>query len=189
MTRLRNDQFDPSDGFERGRSLPIEAAWYLCKVCFFLSAFPWPSSFKCRLLRWFGARIGRGVVIKPRVNIHFPWKLSVGDHSWIGEESWILNFEPVQIGAHCCISQRAFLCAGSHDYRSIRMRYRNSSITIGDGAWIAAQVFVAPGVTIGEEAVAVAGSIVVNHLPAAMVCAGNPCRPVKTRWASNPELS
>src|SRR5579863_4303706 len=110
MTRVRNDQFNPRVGLIRGRSKLVEAAWYLVKCLLFLPAWPVSSGIKTSVLRRFGARIGRGVVIKPRVNIHFPWKLSVGDHSWIGEEVFILNFEPVTIGAQCCISQRTFLC-------------------------------------------------------------------------------
>lgn len=160
----------------------MESAWYILKAFFFLSALPWPSRLKRTILRAFGAKIGRGVVIKPRANIHFPWKLVVGDHTWIGEESWILNFESVDIGAHCCISQRAFLCGGNHDYRRSDMRYRNGPIRVSDGAWIGAQAFVGPGVTIGEDAVVTAGSIVTADLPAGMVCTGAPCRPVKPRW-------
>src|ERR1044072_6544704 len=99
MTRVRNDLFDSTKGLERGRAGWIEAVWYLVKCAFFLSAFPWPSGLKRSLLRIFGAQIGVGVVIKPRVNIHLPWKLAIGNHTWIGEEVFILNMEPVQIGA------------------------------------------------------------------------------------------
>jgi putative colanic acid biosynthesis acetyltransferase WcaF len=182
MSRVRNDLFDATQGLDRGRSRWIEASWYLTKCLVFLSAWPFPSSLKCAILRWFGARIGRGVVIKPRVNIHFPWKLVIGDFSWIGEEVFILNFEPVTIGAHCCISQRAFLCAGNHDFRKPDMPYRNRPIIIEDGAWVGAQVVVSPGVTIGTEAVITAGSVVTKSQPANMVCSGNPCAATKRRW-------
>jgi len=182
MTRVRNDLFDPGRGLVRGRARAWEALWYLTKCVFFLSALPWPSAWKRAVLRAFGAKIGRGVCIKPRVNIHLPWKLVIGDYAWIGEEVFILNFERVEIGAHCCISQRAFLCTGNHDYRDPAMTYRNAPITIGAGAWVGAQVFVAAGITIGEDAVATAGSIVVANLPPAMICSGNPCVPRKPRW-------
>jgi putative colanic acid biosynthesis acetyltransferase WcaF len=181
-TRVRNDLFDARQGLDRGRPRLVEAAWYLSKCVFFLSALPWPSSLKCALLRLFGANIGRHVYIKPRVNIHFPWKLQIGDHAWVGEEVFFLNFEPIEIGAHCCISQRAFLCTGNHDYRHPDMRYRNRPITVEEGAWVGAQVFVSPGVTIGTEAVITAGSVVTKNQPAKMVCGGNPCRPVQPRW-------
>jgi putative colanic acid biosynthesis acetyltransferase WcaF len=182
MTKVRNDLFEAGKGLDRGRPRLVEAAWYLMKCLFFLSALPWPSRFKCFLLRFFGAAIGKDVVIKPRVNIHFPWKLSVGDFTWIGEEAFLLNFEPIIIGSHCCISQRAFLCTGNHDYRQIDMSYRNRSITIENGAWIGAQTFVAPGVTIGSEAVITAGSVVTKNQPACMIGGGNPCVSLKPRW-------
>jgi putative colanic acid biosynthesis acetyltransferase WcaF len=181
-SRVRNDQFDATRGLDRGRSSIVEAVWYLVKWVFFLSAFPWPSPLRCRLLRVFGATVGAGVYIKPRVNVHFPWKLTIGDHAWIGEEAFFLNFEPVAIGPHACISQRTFLCTGNHDYRDPTMPYRNRPIEIGAGAWIGAQCFVGPGVHVGVDAVATAGSVVVKNLPAGMVCSGNPCVAVNPRW-------
>src|SRR5215470_8016728 len=101
MTRVRNDLFDARGGLDRGRPYLVEAVWYFVKCTLFLTAFPVPSGLKCALLRLFGARIGKGIVIKPRVNIHFPWKLEIGDYTWIGEEVCILNFELVKIGKHC----------------------------------------------------------------------------------------
>ena len=187
MSRVRNDLFQPKLGLDRGRSWWIEAGWHLLKVFFFLSPLPWPSRLKCLILRAFGASVGKGVAFKPRVNIHFPWKLTIGDHAWIGEEVWILNFEPVIVGAHACISQRAFLCGGNHDYRQPDMRYRNGPITVCDGAWIGAQVFVGPGVTVHEDAVVTAASVVTTDLPAGMVCGGNPCSPRKPRWKDGSE--
>jgi len=183
VLRVRNDLFQANVGLDRGRPLWIEACWYICKCLLFVTPWPVPSSIKRFVLRAFGARVGDGVIIKPRVNIHLPWKLTVGNHAWIGEEVFILNFEPVVIGDHCCISQRVFLCTGNHDYRKPSMPYRNQPITIEDGAWIGAQAFVSPGVTIGSEAVIAAGSVVTRSQPAAMVCAGNPCAPVRNRWS------
>jgi putative colanic acid biosynthesis acetyltransferase WcaF len=182
ITRVRLDRFSAREGLDRGRPAWFESVWYLCKCCFFLSPLPWPQACKRGLLRAFGASVGSGVVIKPRVNIHFPWKLSLGDHVWLGEEVFILNFEPVNIGAHVCISQRAFLCAGNHDYRNPHFPYRNAPIAIEDGAWIGAQVFVGPGVTVGREAVAAAGSVVTRNLEPESVCSGNPCSRIRSRW-------
>ena len=183
--KTRLDQFDAEKGLDRGRSKGFLAGWYLLKCLFLLSAWPWPMGLKRCLLRAFGAKIGEGVVIKPRVNVHFPWKLEVGDHAWIGEEVFILNFEPVKIGAHACISQRAFLCTGNHDYRDPQFTYRNAPITIGSGAWIGAGVFVGPGVEVGEEAVAVAGSVITRNVPANTIVAGNPASERGPRWKSD----
>lgn len=181
-TIVRNDLFDRHRGLDRGRSFVVEALWHLCKCILFLTPLPVPSGIKRSALRLFGAHVGRGVVIKPQVKILFPWKLTVGDFAWLGEEVFILNFERVTIGAHCCISQRVFLCGGSHDYRQVDMPYRNGPIVIKDGAWIGAQVFVAPGVTVGTEAVVTAASVVTRDQPQRMVCGGYPCLPIKERW-------
>jgi putative colanic acid biosynthesis acetyltransferase WcaF len=182
MNRVRNDLFNPREGLNRGRPRAVEGAWYALKCAFFLSPLPYPSAFRCAILRWFGARVGRGVALKPRVNIHLPWKLVMGDYTWVGEEVFILNFEPVTIGAHCCVSQRAFLCTGNHDYRQPHMPYRNRPIVVEDGAWIGACAFVGPGVVIGSESVVTAGSVVTRSLPAQVICSGNPCSAVKSRW-------
>lgn len=181
MSIVRLDTFDARRGLVRGRTKVIEVLWYLIKMLFFLSAFPWPSSLKAKILRLFGAKVGKGVVLKPRINIHFPWKLDLGDHVWLGEEVMILNFEPVVIDAHVCISQRSFLCAGNHDYRTPSFDYRNAPIRVGKGAWIAAQCFVGPGVIVGDECVVMAGSIVTESLKPGMICRGNPCVSIKPR--------
>jgi len=181
-TRVRLDLFDPTVGLDRGRPRLVEAAWYLTKMIFFLPAIPWPSRLRVALLRVFGAKVGRGVLVRHRTNIHMPWKLEIGDHCWIGEEVWILNLEPVRIGSHCCVSQRAFLCTGNHDYRAVDLRYRNAPITVEDGAWVGAQVFVGPGVVIGREAVLAAGSVVTKDVPSGSVYGGNPAAPLRPRW-------
>lgn len=180
--RVRLDLFDSTVGLDRGRGPFIEAFWYLTKCLFFLSPLPWPQHLKIFLLRIFGGKVGSGVVIKPRVNIHFPWKLSIGDHCWIGEEALILNFEPVTIGNHVCLSQRVFLCTGNHDFRDRAFSYRNAPISIGSGAWIGAQSFIGPGTEIGTESVVTAGSVVSKNLPNGMICRGNPAVALKPRW-------
>ena len=182
MGRVHLDLFDVTRTLDRGRPKWFEAVWYLVKIVFFLSALPWPSSLKVSFLRAFGAKIGRGVVIKPRINIYLPWRLEVGNHSWIGEEVFILNFDPVRIGSHACVSQRAFLCTGNHDFRDEKFSFRSAPISIGDGAWVGAAVFVGPGVEIGDEAVVTAGAVVLKSLPAGRICSGNPAVAGAARW-------
>jgi putative colanic acid biosynthesis acetyltransferase WcaF len=97
------------------------------------------------------------------------------------EEAYLLNLAPIVIGRNACISQRAFLCTGSHDWSDIHFRLITAPITVKNGAWICANVFVGPGVTIGTNAVATAGSVVTQSLPPGMICSGNPCVPVKER--------
>ncbi len=181
-TRVRLDQFNASKNLNRGAGKLKEACWYLCKCAFFLSPFPFPSAFKCWLLRLFGARVGIGVVIKPRVNIHMPWKLEIGNHCWLGEEVFILNLDTISIGNQVCISQRAFICAGNHDFRDPAFSYRNGPIILRDGVWIGACCFVAPGVEIGTDTVVTAGGYVTTSLEGNGVYQGNPAKFLKPRW-------
>ncbi|MDR1789388.1 MAG: WcaF family extracellular polysaccharide biosynthesis acetyltransferase [Opitutaceae bacterium] len=184
MSRVRNDLFDNKEGYARGRPFVTMALWQLVKTAFFMTTFPWPSSVKVFWLRRFGTKIGTGACIKPRVNIHLPWKLTVGAHAWIGEDAVLLNFEAMKIGNHACISQGAFLCGGNHDFSTENMRYRHGKITVCDGAWVGARAFVAPGVTIGEDCVICACGVVTANMPAGAVCKGNPCKPSGHRWKS-----
>jgi putative colanic acid biosynthesis acetyltransferase WcaF len=171
-----------SSGFNRGAGKAKEIIWYLFKMIFFLSAFPYPSSFKAKLLRLFGAKVGSRVTIKPRINIHFPWKLDIGNDVWLGEEILLLNFEQLTIGNNVCISQRGFLCGGNHNYKDPAMPYRNGAITLKDGSWIGANCFVGPGVIIGVDTVVSAGSVVTANLNANSIYKGNPPEFIKERW-------
>src|SRR5947207_3559368 len=125
-------------------------------------------------LRSFGEKIGKGVVIRANVNISFPWRLTIGDHVWIGEDVGILSLAPVTIGSNVCISQRAYLCTGSHDFRREDFKLKTAPVTVGDGTWIAALSFIAPGVKIGGSAVVSAGSVVLNNVLAGSFVRGNP---------------
>ncbi|MGQ9730149.1 MAG: WcaF family extracellular polysaccharide biosynthesis acetyltransferase [Candidatus Zipacnadales bacterium] len=133
------------------------------------------------LLRAFGARLGQGVLIRPSVRVEYPWRLAIGDYSSVGDEVWLYSLDRIEIGKHCVVSQKAFLCTGSHDPDDEHMRLLTSPIRVGDGVWIGADVFVAPGVEIGELAVVGARSSVFRSLPPGMVCHGSPCRPRRPR--------
>lgn len=170
-----------NEDFGRGASRGKELLWILIRKFFFENSVLPTYSLRCRLLRAFGAEIGKGVVIKPAAKITFPWRLAVRDNAWIGEESWLLNLAQITIGANVCISQRAFLCSGSHDWTSPIFDLTAKSITVEDGAWVGANVFVGPGIIIGRNAVVTAGSVVTEDLPSNMICSGNPCKPVKER--------
>ena len=118
------------------------------RVLFRLCPFSF-SALKCFILRAFGAQVGKNVTIKPQVKITFPWKLTVGDHVWLGEECWLLNLERITIGSHVCISQRAFLGTGSHDYRRASFNLITKQITVENGAWLGAgPAGSGPGVTL-----------------------------------------
>lgn len=179
--RVRLDRFSPKQGLVRGRPIWVEAAWYLTKCIFFLSPFPWPSFLKRWLLRCYGAKVGRGLVLRPRSNIHFPWKLEIGEHCWIGQECEILNLEPVHLGNHVVLSHRVYLATGNHDYKDHTMPYRNAPIRVDDGAWLASCSFVGAGVHIGEHAVVTAGSVVNRSVAPWTIVQGNPARFVRER--------
>lgn len=181
-TKVNLGAFDSSKGLDRGVGKWKEIFWYLIKMVFFLSAFPFPNGLKTWLLRMFGARVGNGVIIKPRVNIHMPWKLSIGDQVWIGEEVFILNFEPTSIGSNVCVSQRAFLCGGNHNYLDPTMPYRNGPINLQDGCWVGASTFIGPNVTIGTDTIVTAGSVVTKSLEGNGIYRGNPPQYIKARW-------
>jgi putative colanic acid biosynthesis acetyltransferase WcaF len=166
-------------GFQRGASRLKEAAWWAVRGLFFLTPVPWPSAMRAGLLRLFGARIGEGVVIRSQVNITFPWRFAAGDHVWLGEEVLILSLAPVEIESNCCISQRAFLCTGSHDFTSPAFTLRTEPITIHEGSWVAASAFVAPGVRVGPGSMVAAGSVVLKDVPPRVIVAGNPAAVVK----------
>ena len=144
---IRLDRFDNS-GFQRGVPRWKEVFWWVCRSLFFAPWFPIPSPVKVAVLRFFGAKVGVGVVIRSRVNITMPWRVEIGDHVWIGDEVLILSLDRVVIGDHVCISQRAFLCTGNHDFNSESFDLMTSPIEIGHGCWIAASAFVAPGTTL-----------------------------------------
>jgi putative colanic acid biosynthesis acetyltransferase WcaF len=164
--------FTPA-GYDKGRSVFWQAAWFATMNLVFIK---WwcPRCIRVRLLRAFGASIGSSVVIRHRVRILWPWKLEVGDCSWIGEGSWLLNLEPILIGTNVCVSQEAFLCTGGHDRRDPSFRYDNGPITIADNSWIATQALILRGVTVGNGVVVGARAVVTRSLPAhATVSAGD----------------
>jgi putative colanic acid biosynthesis acetyltransferase WcaF len=176
----RLDCFRPT-GLDRGRPRHIELLWYFVKVFFFLSSWPWPNSLKRRLLVAFGAKVGKGLYLRPRVNIHFPWKLTLGDYCWIGDDCVILNLEPVVFEDHVALAHEVYLAAGSHNIRSRSLAYANKPITIRRGCWIATRAFIGPGVTIGENCVVGAGAIVLKSVPDNSIVGSNVAQVIGTR--------
>ena len=146
-------------GYDKGRPRLVQAAWFATQNLVF-GAWWCPMRLRPVLLRWFGAEIGHGVRIRHRVRVLWPWKLAVGDNTWIGEGAWLLNLEPIRVGSNVCISQEAFLCTGSHDQRSETFEFDNGPITVGDSAWVAAQALVLRGTTVSEGAVVGARAVV-----------------------------
>jgi len=158
-----------------------QALWYLVNVFFFKNPINISSGIKVALLKMFGATVGNGVVIKPSVNIKYPWKLTIGDHSWIGEEVWIDNLANVTIGNNVCISQGALLLCGNHNYKKQTFDLILGEIILEDGVWIGARSIVCPGVKCSTHAVLSVSSIASSDLASYTIYRGNPAVAIKTR--------
>ena len=167
--------------YSPGRSRLVAALWFFVGLPFLRLQLQPLSSVRSRLLRLFGATIGKGVVLKPGVRVKYPWHLSIAANSWIGEDVWIDNLTSVTIGANVCISQGAYLCTGNHDWSDPAFGLQVKPITIEDGSWIGTRALICPGVHVGRSAVAAAGSIVTRNIPAFEIHAGNPAEFVKRR--------
>lgn len=164
-----------------GASIFRRACWYFVNAAFFINPVFAGSKWRRGLLRMFGAKVGKGVVLKPQINIKYPWKLTIGDYSWIGEKVWIDNLELVSIGKNVCISQGAMLLTGNHDYTKTTFDLVVQGIILEDGVWIGAQSLVCPGITCETHAVLSAMSVATKKLEAYTIYQGNPAQPVRTR--------
>lgn len=158
--------------------------WFYVNALIFKTSLLPSSRIKCNLLRLFGAKVGEGVVIKPCVNIKYPWFLSVGDHSWIGEQVWIDCLTQVTIGSHVCLSQGALLLTGNHDYRRPAFNLMTRPIILEDGVWICAKATVCPGITAGSHAVLFTGAVAMVNLEPYSIYQGNPATKLRTRRIS-----
>jgi putative colanic acid biosynthesis acetyltransferase WcaF len=176
---MRLDRFDNA-GFDRGRPWLVEALWRVVDGLLFRSWLP-GSGWRAGLLRLFGAQVGPGAVIKPRVRVTFPWKLRMGAHCWLGEQAWIDNLAEVRIGDHCCISQGAYLCTGNHRWDRETFDLVADPIVLEDHCWIGAMARVGPGVVCREGAVLTLGSVAAADLAAWHVHSGAPARSVSAR--------
>lgn len=172
---LQTDLSDyDNNNWYRPKSPVRRALWIIISLFFFQNSLPIPKSLKALILKIFGAKIGKKITIKPNVTIKYPWLLSIGNHSWIGENVWIDNLCGVKIGANACISQGAMLLTGSHDYTKTTFDLIVGEITIEDGVWIGAKAIVCPGITCESHSVLAVGSVATKKLEAFKVYQGNP---------------
>jgi putative colanic acid biosynthesis acetyltransferase WcaF len=155
--------------------------WFLTNSIFLNSYLPVPMAIKIALLRLFGATIGNRVVIKPAVNIKYPWLLHVGNEVWIGEQVWIDNLSEVTIGDNVCLSQGAMLLTGNHDYSKPTFDLTTRPISLADGVWIGAKAIVCAGVRCESHAVLAVNSVATRHLDAYGIYQGNPAIWVRQR--------
>jgi putative colanic acid biosynthesis acetyltransferase WcaF len=165
----------------RGRSPFLVQLWWICQILLFNLSPQFMYGWRVWLLTLFGAKIGKKVLIRPSVKITYPWHLKLGDYVWIGDEVVLYNLGEIAIGSNSVISQRSYLCAGSHDYKVPHFPICASPILIGCEVWIATDVYVGPAVKIGDGAVIGARSSVFKDMPNKMLCYGYPCKPVRYR--------
>lgn len=146
MNKVKLNQYN-NEHYQPG-STTKKTLWYFTNMFFFKTMLPFPSSFKVKLLKLFGAKVGQGVVIKPNVNIKYPWFLEIDNHVWIGENVWIDNLAKVTIGSNVVLSQGSYLLTGSHDYKREAFDLILDAIVLEEGVWIVAKATVCPGVTL-----------------------------------------
>jgi putative colanic acid biosynthesis acetyltransferase WcaF len=174
LDRYSNGDYSPGSIIRR-------VLWYCVCIIFLQTIIPWPSSLKTVILRIFGARVGRGFVLKPRVTIKYPWFLCVGDYVWIGEGTWIDNMAFVRLGNNVCISQGAYILTNNHNYKNETFDLKNESIVIEDGVWVGAKATVCPGVTLKSHSVLTVGSVATSDTEPYTIYQGNPAKPVRAR--------
>lgn len=180
MKQVQIQQYNNS-WYKPGGSALKRILWYYTNAFVFKTSWLPISRLKVQLLRWFGAKIGQRVVMKPCINIKYPWHLQIGDDVWIGEKVWIDNLATVQIGSNVCISQQALLITGNHHYGKISFDLMVQTITLHNGVWIGAQAVVAGGVTCGENSVLTLRSVATKDLLPNGIYSGHPAVWVKQR--------
>lgn len=172
------------DWYSRGRNSFTVMIWWVVQGTLF--RFSIHNMYKWRnfLLRMFGAKVGNNVKIRASAHFTYPWKVSIGENSWIGDNVKLYSLDEIKIGSNCVISQESYLCTGSHDMTNPYFTLETYPITIKDGAWIASDVFIYPGVTINELAVVAARSTVIRDVNYNEVHAGSPAKFIKNRFES-----
>ena len=179
LSTYNNSWYQPGSKIKR-------TLWYVVSLIFFEGGWNISSGLKLFWLKRFGATIGEGVVIKPKVTIKYPWKLSIGNHCWIGEGVWIDNLDQVTFEDHVCVSQGALLLCGNHNYKTPSFDLMIAPIHLKEGSWVGAKSSVAPGVIFESHAVLSMGSVATTKLEAYSIYSGNPAVKVKTRQFNTP---
>jgi putative colanic acid biosynthesis acetyltransferase WcaF len=164
-----------------GAALWKQIFWYYLGSPVVSSRLITDSIFKCWILRCFGAQVGEGVRIKPGLRVKFPWRLTIGNFVWLGENCWIDNVATVSIESHTAISQDVYFCTGNHDWSDPNFQLKDAPIYVGEGCWIAARAIIGPGITIGKGAVLCLGSVAYRSLEPMTIYAGNPAQAIKQR--------
>ena len=165
----------------RGRAAWRAQLWWLFETLFVRPTPQYMFGWRRLALILFGAKIGKRVLIRPGVRVTYPWNLTIGDYVWIGDDAILYSVAEISIGSHSVVSQEAYLCAGTHDYRDVSFRFVSAPIRIAGECWIGARAFIGPGVEIGHASVIGAGSIVMKNVDDETIVSGNPAKLVGRR--------
>lgn len=168
-------------GYRPGRPYFVRAAWLVVEALVFSNPVVVSYRAKRSILRWFGADVADNVLIKPGVKVKYPWRLSIGENSWIGERVWIDNMEDVSLGANVVVSQGTCIVTGNHDWADPGMPLSPQPTRVEDGAWIGAFARVGPGLTIGARSIVALGSVALSDTEPDGIYKGNPATRVGTR--------
>ncbi|WP_435414255.1 putative colanic acid biosynthesis acetyltransferase [Polaribacter aestuariivivens] len=178
MQKLNN--FKLPNNF-RGRNVFVVQLWWLVQAIFFRTSPQFLYGYRRFLLRLFGAKIGKKVIIRPTVKVTYPWKVSIGDYSWIGDDVVLYSLGKIEIGKNVVVSQKCYICTGSHDYLKSDFPIYAKKIIIEDEVWLATDVFVSPGIIIKTGTVVGSRSSVYKDLPSNKLCVGNPAKVIRER--------
>lgn len=165
----------------RGKSKFVVQLWWIVQQVFFAMSPQFFYGWRRFLLRLFGAKIGKGVLLRPSTKITYPWKVTIGDYSWIGEETTLYSLGNIEIGNHVAIAHGVYINTGYHNYEIETFDIHQKKTIIEDQCWITNDVYIAPGVTIGKGCVIGARSSVLKNMPSGWVCYGNPAKSIKLR--------
>jgi putative colanic acid biosynthesis acetyltransferase WcaF len=165
----------------RGRPGFYVQFWWLVQAVLFKTSPQFMYGWRRFLMRCFGAKIGKNVILRPSMHTQFPWKVTIGDSSWIGDDVVLYSLSDITIGSNVVVSQKSYICTGSHDYLVDTFPIYAKPIILEDECWLATDVYVGPGVTIGRGSVVGSRSSVFKSLPANKICLGSPAVPVKDR--------
>jgi putative colanic acid biosynthesis acetyltransferase WcaF len=165
----------------RGKSSIVVQLWWITQGTLFRWSPQFLYEWRSALLRLFGAKIGKGVKIRPTTTITYPWNLCIGNHVWVGDDCVLYNLGKITIGNHVALAHQVYLCTGMHDYSVVSFDIFAKDIVIEDEVWLPNDVFIGPGVVVGQGTVVGARSTVLNDLPCGMICYGNPAKPIRPR--------
>lgn len=160
------------NNWSRGNSFLYESLWVMIFQPIVSSFLP-GSYWRRIVLTFFGAKLGKSIRLNIGLKVKFPWKLVIGDYSWIGENTWIDNIEFVRISDNVCVSQGVYFCTGNHNYKKPTFDFFASSIKVDSHAWIGAKSIIGPGYKIGKGSVITMGSVIKENIPPGTIYKNN----------------